>query len=606
MVTFSWFRYTSAQEQRQLSYGFDAQNASMWKWTAKHGYLPYKDVFYPYGSLFYFQETSLLAQVVLLFLTSASLFVVLQGFWYLRSSLSHFILNSLTFLLFLARFMGTETWTRYGIPTASAFVFSHISSKMKNFHIFMVGVLLGLLMGMIPDQGVYVLSVYVFSVFLRWIISSNVSPKSFVSNVLLTLFPFGIGVLVGLVPFVFYLLKGNLVQGFIYNFSYLYDIGLAAKTPFIPFALSPANIFTFAILLSSLCLLSFRLIILQEKITKEMLCAANLSFLIILLEQKSILRSIDWQITGIALLLFIVVSSYLLRTVRFKKIGILVMLMFFFITMFIYPFRQVFSEQLVTHEDPAQYAHVLGFLGRRTDYNGKVFSYPSNPVFYSLTNQKPPYFFTSYETTPRTSQGKVISYLQEEDIRYILYDLRVSSVQDGVPNYIRNSEELSYILTHYQAIEKNGPFLVLNRQDNVDLGKICAVAPDVSLCTWLTQSDLGSIPLSEGRKEVHISHDSRFVTLDELNKKLATQPLDSRGAVLFFHSENSTSYGTEVMFTTTDGETGTVTFTSGERIMLHLDRIPFFYKSRNIQHIEAKGAQFYDMSLSVTFDEQVW
>ncbi len=606
---FWWHSATNSNIKRQASYGFDAQNIEIWHWSAGKGLLPYKDVFYPYGLLFYYQESSLVALFGVIILTSVSLGIVLSAFWFFRESVFLAITNASLFILFILRSIGFQTWSRYGISISAAILIPAIIGRKNPIEFFLLGICTGLLFGLVQDQSLYVASIFVFVLLFTWLARRTWSLSSFLRDVVLSCGIFGVGMSVGIFPFILYLQQTQSLQGFLLQFTYLQDIALAAKTPFIPFALSASNSFVFAVLFCCLMGISFVMIVSGRRLTALMTTIGSLVFLLVLLEQKNILRSIDWQITVIAFLLLQLICAWGYHhffTQEWRKTVVLSLCLFLLVVL--YPFRMISSEQLVTHESQSIYTQVLSHLQKFSDFHNKVFSYPGSPIFYQLTGQKPPYFFTSYETTPLWAQQETIAYLQKEEIRYVIYDLRVSAIQDGVPHYARNAAEFSYLLTHFQAEERVGDFLVLHRSDVTDPQTICSIVPENELCLWQKEVNLGQLPASRGAypqlsKELYVL----FSNLPSLNIALEKQPLSSRNQVLTLSFENrDRNTITRVSFLTDHHESINATFNSCRVCVIHLDRIPGFYHSKNIIHINTDGIEPTEIKIFPSVTTDLW
>lgn len=447
-----WLCYS--RWDQNLNFGFDAQNAHVWQYTARIGMLPYRDVFYPYGLLFYFQNTLSVALLGTLLVSIFTFYVTaafLESWWFV-----------LFFSVFSVRFIGFETWSRYGIGTCAALMIPSLLRKPKVLSSVLIGVCTGLLFGLVQDQAVYVALIFFFCAALQR------------RNVLALFLQFATGLLLGGLPFLGYLIYTQSLVGFVYQAKYLGLIAHAAKTPFIPFALSPSNVFVFAILFYTLCELSYQLISQRKSLSPAHYVKAALVFFIILLEQKSILRSIDWQI---------VLPALVLLMQQFKnKLPMWACVIILFLLTFFYPFRLVSNPSVLTNKNQAAYVRVIDWLLEQKDYAGKLFTYPGDPIFYEFTGQKPPYFFTSYETTPSSAQEKIIEYIQSRDIHYVVYNTAIAAIQDGVPNGARNPLEFKFLISHFEAKKIIGPFLVLQAKQNVDVNKICIFVPVHEIC----------------------------------------------------------------------------------------------------------------------------
>ena len=98
-------------------------------------------------------------------------------------------------------------------------------------------------------------------------------------------------------------------------------------------------------------------------------------------------------------------------------------------------------------------------------FNGKVFTFPGEPIFYIMLGQKPPYYPTIYEATPIRAQKELITYIQKENIDVILYNVKTKSIQDEVPDTVRGRLLYEYIRSNYSVERKVGNYLILDRKN---------------------------------------------------------------------------------------------------------------------------------------------
>ena len=94
----------------------------------------------------------------------------------------------------------------------------------------------------------------------------------------------------------------------------------------------------------------------------------------------------------------------------------------------------------------------------------KIFNYLSDPIFYVLFNQKPPYYFTIFEATPVYAQKSNIEYIEDKDINYIIYNNEIVRIQDNVPTSARNKVLYNYVLANFKPIASVDNFLIYKRK----------------------------------------------------------------------------------------------------------------------------------------------
>ncbi|PWU22765.1 hypothetical protein C5B42_05230, partial [Candidatus Cerribacteria bacterium 'Amazon FNV 2010 28 9'] len=373
---------------------------------------------------------------------------------------------------------------------------------------------------------------------------------------------------------------------FLFQTNYLRNFVYAAKTPFLPFSLSPSNLFTFIVLFLTLLFLSFRMLIQRKPMNLQATTIASLAFLIILLEQKSIIRSIDWQVALVGFVLFELLCGilwqYLLKTMKaIRSVFTISFLTCFSLIVVVYPFRPIHLSSMDSNLDlTQQYETVVQRLHILPEFNGKVFSYPADPLLYKKLNQFPPYFFTGYESTPEIAQEKIISYIQQQQIHYVVLHVSIDSLQDGVPDYIRNSREYAYLLTHFEAIQRIGDFLILQQKENSDPDEVCQLAQESALCHELSTADLESLPLSEGRKFPSES----FTSLEVFNSYLSKRPLQTKDLFLAIRTQRTVGQ-LHLQITSEKWKVHAISFAACSSCLIHLDRLPAFYVPTAVTHI---------------------
>lgn len=95
--------------------------------------------------------------------------------------------------------------------------------------------------------------------------------------------------------------------------------------------------------------------------------------------------------------------------------------------------------------------------------HSRIFDYLSNPVFYVLFNQKPPYYFTIFEATPLYAQKSNIRYIEKNKVKYIIYNIDALRIQDGVPDYVRSKVLFEYILNNFKVLDKVENFIIFKK-----------------------------------------------------------------------------------------------------------------------------------------------
>lgn len=594
---------------------FDSQALLFWDYTSVSNLFAYKDIFYPYGLLFYFKNSSIFFNL-LYFSIPSILFISLYAIFKnsIRSKLISFG-AIMSIFLFVAFYTNHEVFVRYGSLTVLGMFYSlemykNIKLNIKQF--LLEGILSGIIFSCIPDVGLYTIIIYFLLHLFHPFIKS--SKKSLLNKYYLKLKQFGVfmtGFLLGIIPFLYYLISHDIVNDFFLSFQRLSYIVEYAKTPFPPNAASIENIFTFSLFLIVLFKLTLIFFIKKKKFKILEYIQISLLLVTILLEQKSIVRSLDKQLLFLGYLFFITLLidfyTYIkkLKVTTSIKIGFGIVAFFIiFIGIKLKPVsgtfnpKRLYGLQCVDFnkknllESNNDYYSVVNYLFTKKDVNRFIYSFPSDPVFYILLKQKPPYYTNLYDGSSKFGQERIIRYLIENKVPYIVLNSSIVSTQDGVPDYIRGNTVLKYILTHYKVEKDIHNFKVLKYiGENGDF----FTNIDKDLNTYarsLLTVDFENIPYSEGlykenllKKEQIIFHYNSNTDFQEylLHHQLTTQ--NKIFAIKWVDKMNIKN--AKISFTIEGNKSTLVLFNKCNGIcILNLSNIPLFYINRRVTNIE--------------------
>lgn len=483
-----------------LNLSFNSQIPLTWNFTSLNNVFPYKDIYYPYGILFYFKSNSFL-QIINFFLPTI-LFVNIYIFFkeISKSKLLAFV-SFLSFYLFIHKYTGIENFNRYGIILSLALLFSYVFYKLRLISIkasFFLGILIGSILSLVNDQGVYVFLLFAFLLAITPFLK-KVEKLNYFNFLFFRITASVLGIIIGFLPFFIFLISNNMTYEFYLFVKHLSDFILYAKTPFIPFSTTIDNLFTFGSLFIAIVVLSYKIFFSNKKLSLLSCLEMSLVFILILLEQKNIIRSIDKQITFIAFFLYLIMFyelignqiNNILKAVCFIVISAVV-LSGFGLHRFI-NYKLEFNKELISsffHENIGNFIINKSelclnnnlsklLLDRNTEFTKvkktiekdskgyfRIFDYLSNPVFYVLFNQKPPYYFTIFEATPLYAQESNIKYIKENKVKYIIYDKDALSIRDGVPDYVRSKVLFQYILNNFEVLDRIKNFTIYKKIEN--------------------------------------------------------------------------------------------------------------------------------------------
>ena len=603
---------------------FDSQEFLLWNYSAINHYIPYKDFFYPYGLLSYYRNYNLIF-ILINYLFSPILFTL--TFFLVKKMVKrsyYLYFSMLAFYIFVIKITGLDTFSRYGIFVISSLFFSYVfysSKQIQRSVLFSVGVFLGLVMSFIPDIGGYLITFLVFiSIFNEYIKAKKknlLSFKFFLELINKLKFIF-FGFLIGIIPLIIYLLYFGNVLFFLGYFKEIQNIVLVAKTPFFSFINSPANIFTLSILFFGIFFIFYKLLFFKDKFTLSLYFQISLIVDILILEQKSIIRSIDISITFISLILFILLFYELTGFVKKAKMASKIV---YFVILLSIPFLLVLGNSnnqyhltdlpksfhasisntcfinnlnTFTLKNP-EYLTIVNEIKNQTDFNGKIFSFPiGDSAFYALLNQRPPFYNAIFEGSSAKDQAQTIKYIEDNNIKFITINTNSSSIQDGVPDYIRQSILFKYIVNNYHPFNKINNHLLLKKsnQDDFFNSKFLQQIPEYR--DYLLNVYLYRIPYSEGiYKYGFLAKTSPLVKTDDYKKIesfLKENNLSSKNKVIvILPSLNSISSSIDyIKLQSGDGHSTTIFYNPCKKdkaCIINLSNVPLFYKERIISHI---------------------
>ncbi len=608
---------------------YDNQIQLAWQYSASIGQFPYKHIFFPYyGFVTYLKGQNLFFSIIYFFLTP----FLLTFFYFIIHTIFRDRLFSYfsVFILFLFAFTitGFEIFSRYGVlvffACSHAFIlFSHKIKSQRKI-ILSAGVLNGLAFPFFNDQ-----AIYGFVLFIAMLTTDKVLRNGFKkeNKFLFDLIIFVLCFLVGIMPFLTYLVTNHYFSYFFFSLFELSDISKFAKTPFFHSFATVDNVFTFVSLFLTISFIIYRLVYLRKKATLNSYIQIALVFALILLEQKNIIRSIDIQLTFIGLLLYIFLFYELktvLKTYKISDIKIfiyyinIVIIILFFIGLrpadaVKNPEQCMYKNGKLTIKNIEKYEKVKRVAESIKGFNGKIFSYPGDTIFYVVFEQPMPYYPSSFEASAQIAQNKTIEYIEKNNIKYVVYNTKNYAIQDEVPNYIRSPILHSYIITNYFPKVSSGDFLILEKKvDEKDFLNDPILDSLNEYKKTFLKVDLGNIPRSEGlyKKKNLPSEVSKknIVTKSviELNKELSLKNVssDNKFLIIEFKKSLKKKHKSTLRIKTKDSLETAVKFYSCNNTspcLINLSRLPIFYKTRLIKEIsiknnEVKGVNFFEIS----------
>lgn len=594
-----------------LDLNFDSQMFVTWIYTVSKNYLPFQDVFYPYGYFYYFKSSIFLLAVIDLLLKSSLFTIIYLMFRCIFNKRIFAVTSFIAFFIFVILHTGSEVFSRYGILVAfivltSLGIVNNLIYKAK-YNISM-GLFSGLTFFLVPDQAVLCVFGYILSQAFGPLLKSGFSrkvvyPHRKIIKCSLIYFAF---LAISIIPFVTFLFLSGDLQILGQYVKEIATIAQFAKIPFPPSLKSIDNIFSLVVLVLAISTQSYRYFLVKVKPTKHDIVLFGLVISLIILEQKNILRSIDSQISFVSFLILYVLIAGIIRKSKLR-LSIFICFIVFFEIVLLFGGMKTSKNILKSFNEDSGYAHTSrshcidknlekykkGPMGEVYDFISKIegkktiFSFPSDPIFYVIFDQKPPYYLSIYEASFKKGQESRMHYIAKNNVNYIIINTNILSIQDNVPDVVRAKYELSYILNNFEYLTKIEKYLILKKgkKENIFDNKVFV---NDSYIKNLLNINLESIPFSQA-KQIKNNIGSPISTYDDLNsfnESIANNGLVSTNKVLLFKS----LHNNQILLRLTDlqGLTTNVSMRNCKNnCLLNLQSMPQFYNVRRIVSVNS-------------------
>ncbi len=582
---------------------FDLQTFLTWYYAASRNLIPYKDLYYPYGLLSYYRQENIYFSLIYIFISVLAFNVTFYIFKivFKQNFLSYAV--SIIFLVFILLIPGLETFNRYGVSFALTLIISYVFfvTKTSKKILFALGFIISTIFWMLHDQGIYayiIFAVFFFSKEInKFMLYKN--KLRFFGEFFKNTFSFLFGCFIGLFIFLIYLIKHNAVSEFWYYLTVsLPEFPVLSKTPFFNFLFTFNNLFSIAVLCLSIFFVIYKLLKKRKK-SLFMYIEIGLIILILLFEQKNVIRSISISFTFVSFaLLFIVLFDFIIlnkKNIRgLKPLKLTYLLILLFITIVFYFSNYNFNTFFTNKNNSSTYnSHiaVINKLRTYSQFNNKIFSFPGDPIFYTLLKQIPPYFTSIYEASSEQSQQRIIDYMKNNNIWYVVINIGNKSIQDTVPNYIRGVYELKYILNNYSVKDTVSNFLILERNSNKDFFTKSNDYKVQEYINYLLNVNLESIPYSEGIYKSR-SLINNIIIINASNSRLLNEFLNknvvnSKNIVLVVKNNINSAKSIQISVKSENDLSTNVNFKSCDLkfCYINLSNLPLFYKNRRIKSI---------------------
>ena len=388
--------------------------------------VPYKDFFYPYGLIFYLKAGEVGWYIASLIINISILIIVFVTFRSIFRDKKYVYTFYISFCLFIAIFIDLDTFLRYAPLIVFISITSYYANKNKLVSVksgLVIGLVLGLFFSFINDLFLYSVGTYAFFLAIYIILNKKIDKES-IRHIAYHLGFLLVGLSIGTLPIAIYLYLNNSIGDYISYYLSLKDIYQLAKVPFPPSLKSVENILIIFSIIFSIFFLFEQ--VKMKKFNTRFYFMLALAILILFLEQKNITRSFYTQISFFSFIIFLILlDEFRLRIknrIEEKYIFLYIlnlMFMIYLIIIFDRNFILVKSKNIfsgwnisyclndkINNLDPNElkpYIRVRDYLINDKPAC-KIFSFPGDPIFYQLFNQKSPYYPSIYEATPVYAQ----------------------------------------------------------------------------------------------------------------------------------------------------------------------------------------------------------
>ncbi len=466
------------------SLSFDSQTLLLWEYVVKKGMLPVRDIFYPYGFFSFFRDSSFLLRSFELILLSF-LFTIIYGFLKkINKNLFFTLLSLALFVLLIYRDVGIEIFIRYGTTLVFIIACSYLLYKNTLFnksYSFTLGSLTTLTYFFFHDQ-TYYMGVLYFVLFILSLLDNLGFKKLNPSSLRIKfsgLIYYLSGAFIGALPFVIFVFRNKIPEYFLVQLGEMVSIPVYSKTPYLSNFRHPDTIFLVTALSISVGIIWYKRFEKKQELLLDDYFMVGITLYLGLLMQKSIVRSFDSSLVFLGILLFNIffiktAGGFLKKYPRFVLFSVFILIEFVLIINF-KPLNKLYYEANISEKICIEtniknidkynnsYLKVANELSSKKD-NGNVFVFPSDPIFYVLLNKKPGYFPSLYEMSLFRSQNKIISELKKSNTEYVILNMDIIAVQDGVPDVIRGKNLFKYIMLNYSLYKKIDSFVILKRK----------------------------------------------------------------------------------------------------------------------------------------------
>lgn len=606
------------------SFDFDSQNFIVWEYSAIKNYIPYKDIFFPYGMLDYFTNKYIFFNLLYALLQTTIITSMFVGLKFAMKD--RFFAYISLFILFIL-----QAWfTRYGIVALMPFLYSYVLYKKytcRRLSFLVLGIINGLIISLINDAGIYSSIVFIvgnlaYPIYLHY--GFREATQYYVSLGFKFLI-YVAGFFIGLIPFIFYLFKYNITVDFLRSLANIFAMGEYGKIPFWGSMIIPDNLLvSFSLILAAFAI-SYKYFNKKNGGTYVEVLQLFLFFALLLLSYKNVMRPVPNQINFVAVLLLLSFWKYLADFFKQEKvikntIRLFFVLVLFFVifilrnnlfeiantnilqykSQYLHSFPLNYSRKITSADVdlcsknnlinlkkslPAMYLAVKDNIEKRDDFNGKIFSFPLDPVFYILFDQKPPRYFTAYDGSPLFAQEWNIEYMRKNDIRYVIYRLNYPAI-DNVPFIIRNNTLFKYLLKNFRIVGRAEDYLILGRTNNGE---------DFFTDDFLN-INLEAIPSSEGMyKKMFVDSNSNLIyessDISPINKYLADNTVFSENKYLVLYAKENAVDKEYDLSISSEGLETKINFKNCRNpspCIINLSNMPLFFKPRRINKISVK------------------
>lgn len=602
--------------------GYDMQNFWLWEWVSVVGMKPFRDLLTPYGWLHFWKASqwwaywSVTMMIGIMFVVIYSIFG--RFFMTKKESLAAF----LVFFYVVWMFEGPVSFWRYGMLLVWSMILPFVFCKPKKTMLFVGGLMLGALVWLMLGEGIYILAFTIgwlgvksLVMVLEKVFEKRRNVFCELTKLIKNCLVFFLGVGLSLVALGLWLFTHDQLGawwGSIRQFKYM---SVYAKTSF-DWVIDWEEMVGMGAVFLGVSVTTLHVFFTTRKMGLKTQVLTSLVLATLLMQQKNLMRGMGNHILMYAVCLMILLLGLVM--IELKKLKINTCLVFWVFLFSIFGlFDRGYAVSYVRQGDGLSFltenSGKKNGVCQKKDFLGDKFelandqeevlakikdesfvSWPGDPIFYILADQKPVYFPQSYETSSIENQLEYVRQVSTEERDVLVYRPNMAN-SDGVPDYVRNPLVVEYFLTNFLPNEQVGRYVLMKKNPDLDFFE----QDDEGLNDFRNRFlnlDMGYLPASEGEHKLSQLRQAQVVvewsSEEDLINWFEKNTLESTEKVVVIKNQVEKKSRSVLILETKKNFKTRASFSldpKTEYYVFTLARVPLFYQERKIVKLVVEG-----------------